>query len=128
MANRRMRDFAQWPRVRARCAGVVRMRDKRDLLCVPHTIVYLEGVPYSWYFTSHADGKYKRRSKKKLVSEEIYNHFRKQWRNRRRASSNCARPGEAPAAAPELPEAAEAGAEAPAAEVTGGEVEAEAVQ
>ena len=75
MMNDKIMDFSIYAKLwKAGDAGVVRMRDKRDLLCVPHTIVYLEGVPYSWYFTSHADGKYKRRSKKKLVSEEIYNH------------------------------------------------------
>ena len=79
-------DFSIYAKLwKAGDAGVMRMQANQDLVYVPHTILYLEGVPYSWYFTSLSDGKYKRRSKKKLVSEEIYLHFRKQWRNRKRA-------------------------------------------
>lgn len=61
------------------------MSSGKDLLYIPHTIVFMDGVPFGWYFTSHIDGRYKRRSKKKLVTEEIYDHFTKLSRKRARA-------------------------------------------
>ena len=62
----------------------------KDLLYIPHTIVFMDGVPFGWYFTSLIDGRYKRRSKKKLISEEIYQHFKKISRKRARAKNKSA--------------------------------------
>ena len=59
-------------------------KNGKDTLYVPHTIVFMDGVPFAWYFTSLVDGRYKRRSKRKLITDEIYEHFKKLSRRRAR--------------------------------------------
>ena len=63
--------------------GITRMGGK-DPLYVPHTIIFMDGIPMTWYFTSLVDGRYKRRSKKKLITDEIFEHFKKISRKRAR--------------------------------------------
>ena len=70
--------------------SVTRLGSGQDTLYVPHTVVFVDGVPFAWYFSSLIDGRYKRRSRKKLLSEEIYQHFAKQSRNRARARAAAA--------------------------------------
>ena len=62
-----------------RCGGVgvVPMSTPGCNVLVPHTIVFMHGMPFAWYFSSVVDGSFKKRHRRRLTIGKIDAHFQK---------------------------------------------------
>lgn len=68
--------------------GVSPLGDGPNTVFVPHSIIFMHSVPFAWYFSSHIDGRYLRKSKKKLTSEQIFQHFKRRSRVNKLSTSS----------------------------------------